>query len=753
MKFRTLLFFLFSLLLKSNVTLANGSTQEKIKLSDAVLYYEDTTGILQITDIVFFKNTDFKEYRETTKLRKDRVYWAKLTVRNKTEYSIDKILIIGKKRHSDFAQMYVFNHNNQIKYAESGFFLQKNKKDVKTEIGSKFKIHLKAHEEYEIYLRIQNISGYSPAFDVTLVEELDFYNDVASRNLVFGFIVGILWIMLFYNLLIYVYNRDLVYIYYSLYVLGMIFNLISTRGLFIEYITPEFPKADPFVFIIATGLATASYFQFLRLFLNTKIDMPKWDKTLLAIVWANIIATIYLTFDLLINFNVPLSINVSNLLNFAVLLIGLAFIIYLLKHKSSLALFFMIGTGFLVVGTVSSLVFIMGKIDFSINPTHLMNAGVVGQILFFSLGLGFKISLIEKAKVKMQEDLIEQLKKNEELKDQVNRELEGKIKERTKEIQLKNDQLNEYAQNLVDKNNLLIESNEEINQQKEEIQAIVEMLRETNEKVVEQNREIEKVNQNITDSINSAKRIQSAMLPSEKAFEANFVEHFIIYLPRDIVSGDFYWLRKIGKFVVIIAADSTGHGVPGAFVSMMGMAFLNEIVGNSETTQANQVLDQLRDHVKNALNQAGSEHKLSDGMDIALCVIDVENKILQFSGANNPLFIVRKCSQPAENTHELIHLKPDRQPIGAFIKEQPFTNHNFDLQQNDTLYLFSDGIVDQFGGEYNDKFKSQRFKKLLLEIQNEPLTKQKELILEAYENWKGRLKQVDDIVVLGIKPC
>jgi len=161
----------------------------------------------------------------------------------------------------------------------------------------------------------------------------------------------------------------------------------------------------------------------------------------------------------------------------------------------------------------------------------------------------------------------------------------------------------------------------------------------------------------------------------------------------------------------------------------------------------------LRDHVKNALNQAGSEHKLSDGMDIALCVIDVENKILQFSGANNPLFIVRKCSQPAENTHELIHLKPDRQPIGAFIKEQPFTNHNFDLQQNDTLYLFSDGIVDQFGGEYNDKFKSQRFKKLLLEIQNEPLTKQKELILEAYENWKGRLKQVDDIVVLGIKPC
>jgi serine phosphatase RsbU (regulator of sigma subunit) len=182
------------------------------------------------------------------------------------------------------------------------------------------------------------------------------------------------------------------------------------------------------------------------------------------------------------------------------------------------------------------------------------------------------------------------------------------------------------------------------------------------------------------------------------------------------------------------------------------MVFLNEIVGNAETTQANQILDQLREHVKNALNQSESTHKLSDGMDLALCVIDVESKNLQFSGANNPLYIVRKSKQLNDNNHQLIHLKPDRQPIGAFIKEQPFTNHHFELQADDTLYLFSDGIIDQFGGEYSDKYKSQRFKKLLIEIQNQPLATQKELILEAYENWKGRIKQVDDIVVLGIKP-
>lgn len=201
-------------------------------------------------------------------------------------------------------------------------------------------------------------------------------------------IQGILWIMFFYNLLIYVYNKDSVYIFYSLYVLGMILNIGTERGLFLEYIIPEFPKLNPFVFILATGLAIASYFQFLRLFLNTKKEMPKWNKALLVIIIINIVATVLLIANLAFWFNVPLAINGSNILNMLVLLIGLVFMAYLLKHRSSLALFFIIGTIFLVIGTVLNLFVLIGSVDFGFEAYHLMNIGIVGQILFFSLGLG-----------------------------------------------------------------------------------------------------------------------------------------------------------------------------------------------------------------------------------------------------------------------------------------------------------------------------------------------------------------------------
>ena len=177
---------------------------------------------------------------------------------------------------------------------------------------------------------------------------------------------------------------------------------------------------------------------------------------------------------------------------------------------------------------------------------------------------------------------------------------------------------------------------------------------------------------------------------------------------------------------------------------MMGMSFLNEIAGRAKITTASKALDELRKQVKYALNPTGTEH-IGDGMDITLCIINIETRELQYSGANNPLYIIRDKS-------ELIHIKPDKQPIGIWRKERPFTNHIIQLQENDILYLFSDGIIDQFGGSNKDKFKAVRFKKLLLEIQEKNLTEQGALIKNAFLEWKGSTKQLDDIVVIGVKP-
>lgn len=747
MSYRVKFLLVFLCFLSFRSSADNGFTVQE-DINSVILYFRDTSELLTINDVYRLDKTKFEKYDKKVKLEKEGIYWAYFSLLNSSNKALNKILKIGGKRHSDFSKIYVFNQKQIIKYARSGHFRQGSQKDIKEELGSKFSLRLAPKSEYHIYVRIKNISGFSPAFKLEIVDADTFFSGVSKRNLIFGIIQGILWIMLFYNLLIFVYNRNNVYIFYSLYVLGMIFNIATERGLLLEYIIPEIPKLNPFVFIAATGIATASYFQFLRLFLNTKNDMLKWDVFLKYSIYINIAVSALLLFNLFAFFNIPLAINVSNALNFLLLIFGLVFMAYLLKHRSSLALFFIFGTLFLAVGTILNLFFLISKIDPGFETYHLMNIGIVGQILFFSLGLGFKVNQIEKSKVIVQKKLIEQLKRNEELKDKVNRELESKIKERTKEIRHKNEELNTYASELKETNNLLLERNEEINQQKEEIQAIVDMLKETNNKIVIQSNEIEEVNKTLTDSITSAKRIQNAMLPSRQAFEKYFKEHFIIYLPRDIVSGDFYWLQKIKQYIIVTAADSTGHGVPGAFVSMMGMAFLNEIVGKTGITQANEVLDELREQVKKSLNKTGRDN-VREGMDMALVVINTKTGELQYSGANNPLYIIRAS---AKSEKELIHIKPDRQPIGVFRKERPFTNHILQLKKDDVLYLFSDGIVDQFGGKQNEKYKPIRFKKLLLGIHDKTLKEQRKIINNTFDEWRKGYKQVDDIVVLGLKP-
>jgi len=278
-----------------------------------------------------------------------------------------------------------------------------------------------------------------------------------------------------------------------------------------------------------------------------------------------------------------------------------------------------------------------------------------------------------------------------------------------------------------------------------------QIVKERTEEVVKQKEEIEKQrdeiaekNKSITDSIEYAKRIQTAVLPSNDFAKEVLPEHFILFRPRDIVSGDFYWFTKKDNLLVIIAADCTGHGVPGAFMSMLGVSFLNEIVNRHDVSTAGAILTQLRADVKKTLGQEGKEGEAKDGMDIALCIVDLENMKMQYAGAYNPLYICRN--------NELIEVKADRMPIGIYIKEkESFTNNEIDLEKGDTFYLFSDGYSDQFGGEDGQKFKSKNFKELLLEIYHKPMAEQREILNTKIDKWRGRWEQVDDIIILGIR--
>ena len=264
------------------------------------------------------------------------------------------------------------------------------------------------------------------------------------------------------------------------------------------------------------------------------------------------------------------------------------------------------------------------------------------------------------------------------------------------------------------------------------------------EKVKERTAEIEAQKQEITSSIEYASRIQMAMLPEDEHFNNFFSDHFIIFKPRDIVSGDFYWIGEDEKHIFFTVADCTGHGVPGAFMSTLGISTLNEIITNKSDLKANTVLSLLRDKIKTSLHQTGKEGEAADGMDIAFCVLNKSRKTLEFSGAYNPLYIFQGG--------EFREYKANRMPIGIYYgKNDTFTNYRIKVKKGDTLYIFSDGLVDQFGGPNGVKYKTAKLKKLLTEIHYRPLSEQRNIIENEFEKWKGSVEQVDDITIIGVR--
>jgi len=287
-----------------------------------------------------------------------------------------------------------------------------------------------------------------------------------------------------------------------------------------------------------------------------------------------------------------------------------------------------------------------------------------------------------------------------------------------------------------------------------------EVLNTKNEEIAKQRDEITEQKKELTDSIDYAKNIQQAILPHQEDISHALPEHFILYLPKNVVSGDFYWFAERDNKAFIAACDCTGHGVPGAFVSMIGNNLLNQIILEKEVTDPGQVLSELNKGIKGVFTKHG-EQEAQDGMDMTLCVFDLNSNKMEFAAANNPVFLLRKgvaASGQLTNTNvklfgnDLAIVSGDRTPIGGYtILNHAFKSHNLDLQKNDMIYIFSDGYQDQFGGDKGKKFMIKRLKELLVTFQEIPVAEQKEKLQETIEGWRGKTEQIDDILVIGIR--
>jgi serine phosphatase RsbU (regulator of sigma subunit) len=281
----------------------------------------------------------------------------------------------------------------------------------------------------------------------------------------------------------------------------------------------------------------------------------------------------------------------------------------------------------------------------------------------------------------------------------------------------------------------LEEKNRTISLQKDEIEKQRDLAAAQRDQIAYQKK-------HITDSIMYAKRIQTALIPSLELF-SDKLEHFVLYKPLAIVSGDFYWVSSQGNLQVIISADCTGHGVPGAFMSMLGVTMLNEIVSGKHIMMPDQIIENLRSGIIKALKQVAEEDSIKDGMDIAVCVVDFDKNILWYAGANNPLYLVRGG--------ELIHYRADKMPVAIHYRMEPFTLHRIDLQKGDAFYIFSDGYSDQFGGPKQKKFMSMQLKETLVSMAGKPMLQQGERLNEIFEEWRGDTPQVDDVTLIGVR--
>ena len=290
---------------------------------------------------------------------------------------------------------------------------------------------------------------------------------------------------------------------------------------------------------------------------------------------------------------------------------------------------------------------------------------------------------------------------------------------------------------------LRIQNENIINQLKSREAELTRLVDERTKELVIKNAEITVKNREITENVNYAKRIQAAILPDLSTIYKSLPKSFVLYQPKDIVSGDFYSFFPENDSCIIVAADCTGHGVTGAFLSVVGNSLLKQIINEKKIDDPGIILDSLNEEIINTLNQRNSDS--TDGMDVSICSIDIKNKKLKFAGANRPLWLIRK--------NELIIFSPNKFPVGGLqiIHEENFKTHAIDLRKNDTLYIFSDGYADQFGGDDGKKLMTKKFKEILLSIQHQNLIDQKDHLINVFEKWKGKREQVDDVLVIGIR--
>lgn len=646
-------------------------------------------------------------------------FWIKLPLKNKLKHEQEFCITTSRFNKID---LYYKDKNHKIIKVTSGLQLPFSDRKNKSKTIAELTFKLRPNSEQDVYIWVrQDIPNFYQYAKLPLTLSIKSQVDKQQQTSEFllFFFMGAIVLMTIYNLALYFVIKKNVYLFYILNNIFILLFVIAQSG-YLDEMFFDSPLFHEKILLVVGNLAFVFYMLFAKSILNFKRYDPPWNNriNISLIIWPFLLLFVVIDLDFIaLTFG-----SIGAIIGYTIVVISC---IKAIKAGSDAAKFFLAGNISYYLAILISIFQINHILPNSIaglTSIEIVEIGTMIQLALFSLTLGAVINVM-KSKLNRKELEQEKSKRKEQIRyahlvEQKNHELEIKVVERTKEIA--------------------------------EISKI-----------------IEEKNKDIKDSMNYASRIQNAILPKENSWEEILKDSFCLYLPKDIISGDFYWVaRSIETQKTYFAvADCTGHGIPGALLSVIGINNLNRCVNEFGLSEPASILDKLNQLLEEFFSSTeNTSFEIQDGMDISLCSIhEIDGKtILEYAGANNPLWIIRSFNCPivpvgaekitkAEDGFVLYEFKPNKQPIGKFHQRIPFTNNKIEVLKNDQIYLFSDGFADQFGGTKGKKLKLKNFRNLIFDIHTQSQQNQKLSLRNKFNAWKGNEEQVDDICVIGIR--
>lgn len=666
----------------------------------------DTHGTWNPSDVAFGKyenrfkviNEDIPNFNFTT-----YTYWIKFEVINVTKnpatYYIETARpitnLVALYGYDSLSSRSIFKTGDEFKFEDRPLTYRKFVFPIRLQPNQSRKFMLQARSDGEVLT--MPIKMWSPN---------NFYSYIQRENLTLGIYYGLLLFVIGLFLFFAIVVQQKIYTAYVAYVALLLLMQASLDGLTFEYFWPTntwLANHSILIFSSASVLMMMLYAGFFLKITTLGIRFKYFYLTLLVLV------TLCMFSGMTEGITYELTYPAINGLSLIALLTIIMAIIWMWIQKQEVNLLFALAFFSVLLGGIAFILTNFNFIESEFLAKNAIKVGSAMEVTFLSLAMAARYREIQREKIQAQIEAYSHLERlNEVTKNQKER-LEKIVVQRTTEI------------------------------------------RKTSQQLEEKNKEI-------IDSITYAKRIQEAILPSDEYFYQQLPKSFVLYLPKDIVAGDFYWMELMGNKVLFAAADCTGHGVPGAMVSVVCNNALTRAVREYGLSSPADILDVVAIMVEE--NFKNSVQQVKDGMDISLCAYDPATHELEWAGANNPIWIVTKRDlsdiadrhleyEGDESDLHLYEIKGDKQPIGSYAHRVDFTNHKIQLEKGDRVYVFSDGFADQFGGEKGKKYKTRRFKEFVLRIQDHEIHLQKDIFLDEFRTWQGDLQQLDDVCVIG----